>query len=271
MLSENLTRRQVTRRIDRLALATHFKVQLDAIGIGAAHLGNLLTLFDRLIFLDQQRLVVGVSRQIGVVVLEDDEVAIAAQTSASVDHTAISRRNHGAAPLPADAITFVPRLIKATNRGTAARPDEVAAIPGAPALWAELRWAARAEGVVHLHDLLLRRVRLGLLLPRGGGDLMPHIRAIVQPELGWDDARWAAEERDYRALIAAAYALPRRSDIPNWNAQLAAARETRAQAVVARRQRGRQRQRRGGLGVLFVVWLLLLVLLLRRRARGEVG
>ena len=153
----------------------------------------------------------------------------------------------------------------------AARLDELAAIPGAPALWAELRWAARAEGVVHLHDLLLRRVRLGLLLPRGGGDLMPHIRAIVQPELGWDDARWAAEEREYRALVATAYSLPRRGDIPDWNAQLAAARETRAQAVVARQQRGRTRQRRGGLGVLLVLWLLLLALLLRRRARGKVG
>jgi glycerol-3-phosphate dehydrogenase len=146
----------------------------------------------------------------------------------------------------------------------AAAPGELEAIPGAPALWAELRWAARAEGVVHLDDLLLRRVRLGLLLPRGGGDLMPRIRTIVQPELGWDDARWAAEERNYRALIAAAYALPRRGDIPDWNAQLAAAQETRRQAAVARRQRGRARQRRGGLGLLIVLSLLLLALLLRR-------
>jgi glycerol-3-phosphate dehydrogenase len=151
----------------------------------------------------------------------------------------------------------------------AAAPGELEAIPGAPALWAELRWAARAEGVVHLDDLLLRRVRLGLLLPRGGGDLMPHIRTVAQPELGWDDARWATEERDYRALVAAAYALPRRGDIPNWNAQLAAARETRAQAAVTRQQRGRARQRRGGLGLLIVVGVFLLVLLLRRRARGK--
>ena len=151
----------------------------------------------------------------------------------------------------------------------AAAPGELEVIPGTPALWAELRWAARAEGVVHLDDLLLRRVRLGLLLPRGGRDLMPHIRAVVQPELGWDDARWAAEERDYRALVAAAYALPRRDDIPDWNAQLAAARETRERAVVARQQRGRTRQRRGGLGLLIALCLLLLALLLRRRAQGK--
>ena len=150
----------------------------------------------------------------------------------------------------------------------AAGPGELEAIPGAPALWAELRWAARAEGVAHLDDLLLRRVRLGLLLPRGGADLLPRIRAIVQPELGWDDARWAAEESNYRALVDAAYALPPRGDIPDWNAQLRATREARQQAAVARQERGRTRQRRGGLGLLVVALLLLLLWLLRRHARG---
>ncbi len=153
---------------------------------------------------------------------------------------------------------------------TAAAPGELKAIPGTPALWAELRWAARAEGVVHLDDLLLRRVRLGLLLPRGGGDLMPHIRSIVQPELGWDDTRWAAEERNYRALVAAAYALPNRRDIPDWNDQLAAADRARAASVAARQERGHTRQRRGGLVVALVVTLLLLLWLLRHRHRGNV-
>jgi glycerol-3-phosphate dehydrogenase len=68
---------------------------------------------------------------------------------------------------------------------------------GHMALWAELRWAARAEGVVHLGDLLLRRVRLGLLLPRGGLDQMASIRPLVQSELGWDDRRWSAELAAY--------------------------------------------------------------------------
>ena len=40
---------------------------------------------------------------------------------------------------------------------------------GTQSLWTELRQATRAEGVVHLDDLLLRRVRLGLLaLPTAG-------------------------------------------------------------------------------------------------------
>ncbi len=151
----------------------------------------------------------------------------------------------------------------------AAAPGELEPIPGTPALWVELRWAARAEGVVHLDDLLLRRVRLGLLLPRGGGDLMPRIRSIAQPELGWDDARWAAEERDYQALIAAAYALPSRRDIPDWNTQLAAADAARAQAAAARQERGRARQQRGGLGLALIATLVFLLWLLRRHHRGN--
>jgi glycerol-3-phosphate dehydrogenase len=84
---------------------------------------------------------------------------------------------------------------------------DLESIPGTPYVWAELRQAARAEGVVHLDDLLLRRVRLGLLLPNGGTDLLPRIRAIVQPELGWDDKRWEKEVREYTELWKRAYGL----------------------------------------------------------------
>ncbi len=73
--------------------------------------------------------------------------------------------------------------------------------------WAELRQAAREEGVVHLDDLLLRRVRIGLLVNNGGMDQMTRIRAIVQPELGWDDTRWQAEEKSYSELWKRAYRL----------------------------------------------------------------
>jgi len=74
-----------------------------------------------------------------------------------------------------------------------------------PYLWAELRQAARAEGVVHLDDLLMRRVRLGLLLPEGGMQQMARIRSLVQPELGWDDARWQKELDSYRELWCKSY------------------------------------------------------------------
>jgi glycerol-3-phosphate dehydrogenase len=79
----------------------------------------------------------------------------------------------------------------------AAKQDELEPIGQLPNVWAELRWAAREEGVVHLDDLLLRRVRLGLILPRGAADLLGRIRSIVQPELGWSDERWEQEETAY--------------------------------------------------------------------------
>jgi glycerol-3-phosphate dehydrogenase len=80
-------------------------------------------------------------------------------------------------------------------------------VDGTIYLWAELRQAARVEGVVHLDDLLLRRVRLGLLVPNGGLDQMSRIRSIVQPELGWDDTRWQVEEKSYAELWNRAYRL----------------------------------------------------------------
>jgi len=80
---------------------------------------------------------------------------------------------------------------------TAAKQGELEPIGQLPNVWAELRWAAREEGVEHLDDLLLRRVRLGLLLPRGAGDLLGRIRSIVQPELEWSDERWQQEEAAY--------------------------------------------------------------------------
>ena len=90
----------------------------------------------------------------------------------------------------------------------AAHPGELAAIPGTRTRWVELRWAARAEGVVHLDDLLLRRVRLGLLLPDGARELLPEVRRICQPELGWDDARWEAEADRYANTWRSCYSLP---------------------------------------------------------------
>ncbi len=104
-----------------------------------------------------------------------------------------------------------------------ARPGELETIPGTQTLWIELRWAAHAEGVVHLDDLLLRRVRLGLLLPDGGRAHLPAIRALCQAELGWSDERWEQEEETYLALVRTSYSLPDRSTIPDWRSMLKAA------------------------------------------------
>jgi glycerol-3-phosphate dehydrogenase len=90
----------------------------------------------------------------------------------------------------------------------AARPGELERIPGTETAWAELRWAARCEAVHRLDDLLLRRTRLGLLLRDGGTAHMDRIRAICQPELGWNDARWAQEDAAYRAHWTSHHGLP---------------------------------------------------------------
>ncbi|MGD8554673.1 MAG: glycerol-3-phosphate dehydrogenase/oxidase [Anaerolineales bacterium] len=90
----------------------------------------------------------------------------------------------------------------------AAMPGELEPIGSTPALWVELRWCARSEGVVHLDDLMLRRLRLGLTLPEGGLGHMDRIRGIVQPELGWDDARWQQEAESYALLWRQSYYLP---------------------------------------------------------------
>jgi len=110
-----------------------------------------------------------------------------------------------------------PHLVACAGRG------ELGAIPGTTTLWAELRWGARAERVVHLDDLLLRRVRLGLLLADGGLALMPAIRAICRPELGWGDARWEEEQARYLDLWRRCYGPPDPSAIPDWRPALAAA------------------------------------------------
>lgn len=67
---------------------------------------------------------------------------------------------------------------------------------------------------------MLRRVRLGLLLRQAGREVMPEIRAICQPELLWDDARWESEEAAYVDLCRTRYSLPDRASIPDWKEML---------------------------------------------------
>lgn len=89
-----------------------------------------------------------------------------------------------------------------------AMPSECQPIAGTRIWWAELRWIAQHEAVHHLDDLLLRRTRLGLVLPHGGQALLPQIRPLIQTALGWDDAQWEQECLRYATLIARCYGLP---------------------------------------------------------------
>ncbi len=87
-----------------------------------------------------------------------------------------------------------------------ATAHELETVYSLPTVWGELRWASQVEQVVHLEDLLLRRTRLGNLLPNGGLDDIQTIQALAQPALGWDDATWQKEVEQYRALWQRSYA-----------------------------------------------------------------
>ncbi len=94
--------------------------------------------------------------------------------------------------------------------GVLASPLDREPIGEGVSLYGELRLAARAEGCVTLSDLLLRRVRVGLTLPRGGLDEIGRIREVAQPELGWSDAEWDTELADYTRAWTTSYGVPTR-------------------------------------------------------------
>jgi glycerol-3-phosphate dehydrogenase len=72
-------------------------------------------------------------------------------------------------------------------------------VQGLPDLLAEAVHAARTEQARSVGDVLMRRTRLGILAARdvtnGGAE---RVAAVLAPELGWDEARVAAEVRRFR-------------------------------------------------------------------------
>ncbi|WP_326836914.1 glycerol-3-phosphate dehydrogenase/oxidase [Amycolatopsis rhabdoformis] len=92
------------------------------------------------------------------------------------------------------------------------RPEWARPVTGASHyLTAELHYAARNEGAVHLDDVLERRTRIFMETPDRGLAAAPYAADVLAEELGWDDDRRAAEvaryrsarEADRRALAAA--------------------------------------------------------------------
>ncbi len=79
-------------------------------------------------------------------------------------------------------------------------------------VWAELIWAVQYEQVQHLDDLLLRRTRLGNVLPKGGIDLLPKIQALCAPYMPWSDTDWQQEIARYMQLWRKYYRVPECGD-----------------------------------------------------------
>jgi glycerol-3-phosphate dehydrogenase len=90
----------------------------------------------------------------------------------------------------------------------AAEERDLEQIPATQTLWAELPFVAANERVRHLTDLLLRRVRIGLLTPHGGKEHLKRIRTLCQPVLPWDSKRWKKEIAIYLEHWHHSHALP---------------------------------------------------------------
>jgi glycerol-3-phosphate dehydrogenase len=87
-------------------------------------------------------------------------------------------------------------------------PEDLNRMPGTETLWAELPLLAETEQIRHLSDLLLRRVRIGLLMPEGGKEHLDRIQQLCAPHLPWDDTRWQQERKAYLDHWQKAYSVP---------------------------------------------------------------
>ncbi len=86
--------------------------------------------------------------------------------------------------------------------------EDLKPIPGTETLWAEIPFVAGKEQVRHLDDLLLRRVRIGLLTPGGGRAHIRRIKQLCRPVLPWSRKRWRQEIKRYLELWEHAHGLP---------------------------------------------------------------
>lgn len=108
----------------------------------------------------------------------------------------IWRRLYGRYGLAAETLV---RKVKRRN---------LSVIPGTHTIWAELPYVAKNEQIRHLSDLLLRRVRIGLLTSQGGKAYLKRIRKLCKNVLPWDRRRWKEEIKIYLEHWDYAHALP---------------------------------------------------------------
>ncbi|KAF0810514.1 glycerol-3-phosphate dehydrogenase [Alcanivorax sp. S71-1-4] len=101
-----------------------------------------------------------------------------------------------------------PRLFRQAPPLPAGLGHPLHAWPQGEALGEQVRWVLDNEMVQHLDDLMLRRTRLGNLLPDGGATTLVGLRAQICAQLGWDEARWQAELTRYQGIVQRFYSLP---------------------------------------------------------------
>jgi glycerol-3-phosphate dehydrogenase len=86
---------------------------------------------------------------------------------------------------------------RAARRQSELRPLEKGFDMCSAEIRAHLRWG----GVIHLDDLLLRRIRVGMWQPEHSLALLRKLRPIVRSELGWDWGRWKREEQAFAEAL----------------------------------------------------------------------
>ncbi|NLC29857.1 MAG: FAD-dependent oxidoreductase, partial [Chloroflexi bacterium] len=84
-------------------------------------------------------------------------------------------------------------------------PEDLQQVDDLYVHWAELVYNARYEMVEHLDDLLLRRTRLGMLLPDGAMNEIDRVKALTQNELPWSQEDWQNEISRYQKIYLQAY------------------------------------------------------------------
>ncbi|KZY85241.1 hypothetical protein A3741_28030 [Oleiphilus sp. HI0069] len=96
------------------------------------------------------------------------------------------------------------RIVELVDR----KPELADKVLTSDTIFAELVYACETQLVVHLDDLMLRRTRLGLVLPKGGEAVLTRVKAHCLEALGWDEPRWDQEASRYQRIISAHYSLP---------------------------------------------------------------
>jgi len=66
---------------------------------------------------------------------------------------------------------------------------------------AEVRAHCRWNAVLHLEDLLLRRVRFGMWNPETAAALLPTLRPVLRREFGWGFKDWQREREGFHAAL----------------------------------------------------------------------
>jgi glycerol-3-phosphate dehydrogenase len=69
-----------------------------------------------------------------------------------------------------------------------------------PYTWAEVEWICRNEMVVHLEDLMARRLRMLFLNARVSIEVAGEVAERIAPVLGWSSDRKKAEIKDFMIL-----------------------------------------------------------------------